>query len=195
MVSPTPSPAVEDTLTVGSVPLALPGTTVEVPVSVRDASGTLLGGDVGGGRSIQALAVVVQVSPPSAVTSVTFQKAGATAGSTPLFEQAVSVGDERGTILTFSESGAPLHFNIDAPAPGDLVGKFVVAIDPQFDQGIIDLELVESKTALGNQTGSLVQKPDERLTLNDGSIYVDSNALFFDGFESGNVSAWSRSVP
>ena len=44
LAAATPSMAVEDSLTVGSIPLAAPGDTVLVPIYVRDVSGTLLGG-------------------------------------------------------------------------------------------------------------------------------------------------------
>lgn len=196
MAAATPAMAVEDSLTVGSIPLAVPGDTVQVPIYVRDVSGTPLGGDAGAGRTIQDLSVVVQVLPPAAVISVTFQRAGVLASPTPVFAQLIDSGNEHGAIIAFSESGDPIVFTVDLSAPGDLVAQLAVEIAPGFDQGTISLELVEAKTALGNQTGSLVEQPaNGRLTLLDGSIYVDSSGIFVDGFESGDVLAWSASQP
>jgi hypothetical protein len=75
------------------------------------------------------------------------------------------------------------------------VAQLEVEIAPGFLQGTIMLALVAPKTALGNQSGTLAEKPVEgQLTLVDGSIYVDQ-ALFLDGFESGDTTAWSNTVP
>lgn len=190
-----PALAAKDSVTVGSIPLAAAGDTVQVPVFVRDVSGTLLGGDAGSGRTIQDLSVLVQVSPTMAVTSVSFLKAGVLVGPTPVFEQLLSPGSQRGAVIAFSESGDPISFTLDSPLPGDLVGHLEVEIAAGFTQGVIDLDLVPAKTALGNQSGSLVERSaDGRLNLVDGSITVDQG-IFADGFESGNTSAWSNTVP
>ena len=56
---------------------------VDVPVFIRDVSGTPLGMDQPPGSRIQSYSLKVNYSPASAVTSVTFTRAGITTSLTP----------------------------------------------------------------------------------------------------------------
>src|SRR5688572_435471 len=73
-----------DVVTVGTVTAT--GTTVDVPVYIRDLSGTSLGMDRPAGSKIQSFSIKVDYSPASAVQSVTFSRAGITANLTPTSE-------------------------------------------------------------------------------------------------------------
>src|SRR5881628_2188863 len=74
-----------DTVTVATV-LGPQFTTVDVPVFIRDASGTPLGLDQPPGSHIQAYAIKVNYSPASAVQSITFTRGGVTTSLTPASE-------------------------------------------------------------------------------------------------------------
>ena len=68
----------QDVVTVQTV--TADGPTVDVPVFIRDTSGTPLGVDKPAGSKIQSLSIKVAYSPAAAVSSVSFSRAGITAG-------------------------------------------------------------------------------------------------------------------
>src|SRR5436190_14805533 len=76
--------AAQDVITVGTVPAD--GPTVDVPVFIRDTAGTPLGVDRPAGSKIQSFSIKVVYAPAAAVSSVTFSRAGITAGLSPGFE-------------------------------------------------------------------------------------------------------------
>src|SRR6267378_2101859 len=76
--------AAQDVVTVGTVNAT--GTTVDVPVYIRDAGGTPLGMDQPAGSKIQSFSLKVSYSPAASVSSATFTRAGITAGLTPTSE-------------------------------------------------------------------------------------------------------------
>src|SRR5437899_12660882 len=88
-----------DTVTVGTVSLASAGSTVDVPVFIRDASGTPLGIDQPPGSRIQSYSLTVNYAPTSAVQSVTFTRAGITAPLTPAFESSPSAPGTSGAVM------------------------------------------------------------------------------------------------
>ena len=186
----------QDLLTVGSVALAEPGQALVIPVSLRDVSGTQLDVDAGSGRTIQSLALTIQISPPGSVANASIARAGIAAVPAPLFETQTGAGYQRTLVMTFDETGDPLTPILDAPSPGDLIAEISLQVDPGFDFDTIELELVRTATALGNQQGTAVETRDNgRLTLVDGSIRVDSSSIFVNGFESGDTTSWSSTVP
>ena len=73
--------AAQDSVTIQTVNAT--SNTVDVPVYIRDASGTPLGRDQPAGSKIQAFTIKVVYAPASAVQSVTFTRAGITAGLSP----------------------------------------------------------------------------------------------------------------
>src|ERR1700692_1560503 len=76
--------AAQDAVTVGTVTAS--GNTVDVPVYIRDKSATPLGRDQPAGSKIQSYTLTVDYAPAASVQSVTFTRAGITAGLTPSFE-------------------------------------------------------------------------------------------------------------
>src|SRR5437773_3147107 len=94
--------AAQDAVTI--LPVTASGDTVDVPVYVRDVSGTPLGVDQPAGSKIQAFSIGVSYSPASAVQSVTFTRAGITAGLSPAFETSPGSAGSISWIAQFSES-------------------------------------------------------------------------------------------
>ena len=72
--------AAQDAVTVQTVTAS--SNTVDVPVFIRDVSGTPLGRDQPAGSKIQGISIRVLYAPASAVQSVTFTRAGITANLT-----------------------------------------------------------------------------------------------------------------
>ena len=62
LAGPAPVPS-SDTVTVGTVSLASAGSTVDVPVYIRDVSGTPLGMDQPTGSKIQSFSIKVDYAP------------------------------------------------------------------------------------------------------------------------------------
>src|SRR5438067_207478 len=80
----------QDVVTVGTGS-APPGGVVDIPVFIRDISGTPLGIDQPAGSRIQSYSLKVNFSPPAdKIQSVTFSRAGITAPLTPVFEASPS---------------------------------------------------------------------------------------------------------
>src|SRR5438067_2412139 len=92
-----------DVLTVGTSSGA-PGSVVDVPVYIRDVSGTPLGLDQPPGSRIQAYSIKVNYSPAAAVQSISFTRAGITSSLTPLFESSPASAGSISLLDTFSET-------------------------------------------------------------------------------------------
>ena len=91
-----------DVITVGSV--STNAVVVDVPVSIRDVSGSPLGMDQPPGSRIQSYSIKVNYAPASAVQSVSFTRAGITAALTPTFESSPSSAGSISLLDTFQES-------------------------------------------------------------------------------------------
>lgn len=166
-----------DVVTVGTV--ATTGTNVTVPVSIRDVSATPLGVDQPAGSRIQAYSIKVDYTPASAIASVTFQRAGITAGLTPSFESSPSTPGSISLINTFAEGTDPIPFTLDAGAPGNQVGELLVTLNPGLPAGtLITLSLDATLTQLSNQGGTTSETTSlTTLSLVDGSITVDAASV------------------
>jgi hypothetical protein len=163
-----------DTVTVGTVSLASAGSTVDVPVSIRDASGTPLGIDQPSGSRIQSYSLTVNYAPTSAVQSVTFTRAGITAPLTPAFESSPSAPGTISLLDVFQESTNLIPFTSNAPLPGNQVGVLHVTIAPTATVGTtITLTLDPTLTQLANQAGTTSETvANNNLTLVNGAIVV-----------------------
>jgi hypothetical protein len=163
-----------DVITVGTVTAS--GTTVDVPVSIRDNAGTTLGVDQPAGSRIQSFSIKVSYAPASAISSVTFTRAGITAGLTPTSEFAPSSAGAISLLDTFKESTNPIPFTLNAGAPGDRVAHLVFTLAASATPGTqITLALDPSLTQLTDEGGNAATKEttaNGRLTLVDGSITV-----------------------
>jgi len=172
------APAIaQDAVTVGTVTAS--GSTVDVPVYIRDVAGTTLGRDQATGSRIQAYSIKVTYAPASAVQSVTFSRAGITASLSPGFESTPSTTGSISLLTSFQESTNLIPFTINAPAPGDQVAHLVFTLSPSAAPGSsISLSLDSSLTQLNNQGGDKSETTSNGgLTLTDGAINIPQLSL------------------
>src|SRR5437867_10397996 len=102
----------QDVVTVQTV--TADGPTVDVPVFIRDTSGTPLGVDKPAGSRIQSLSIKVTYAPAAAVSSVTFSRAGITANLSPAFESTPATSNSITLLVSFSETTSPIPFTSNA---------------------------------------------------------------------------------
>jgi RHS repeat-associated protein len=161
-----------DSVTVGTVTAT--GTTVDVPVYIRDISGTLLGRDQNAGAKIQSFSIKVAWSPASAVSSVSFTRAGITSALAPTAESRPSTSISRSLLATFPESASLIPFTSNGSEPGDLVAHLVVTLSGSAALGsAISLALDPSVTLLANYEGTLKETAAQRtLVLVNGAINI-----------------------
>lgn len=192
--------AAQDALVVAGKAYAQAGTTVALPIYVRDRAGTAL--DAGApGTTVQQLALSLTVEPAVALAGPpTFQRAGvaASVALTPVEHAVTGPGGERTWLLAFFENGGALPLSTATPAPGDRVGTLSLPLAPGLPEGTrLELVLDPQRSALGNAAGDLLERPleagDGDLVLIAGSVIV--GGLFLDSFESGDTSAWAAATP
>ncbi len=164
-----------DTVTVATVNGPL-GTIVDVPVSIRDASGTPLGLDQPPGSRIQSYSIKVNYAPASAVSSVTFSRAGITASLTPAFENSPASAGSISLLDTFAEATNLIPFTLDGALPGNQVAHLLVTLSPSAVAGTtITLTLDPVLTQLTDEAGNaatIERTTNARLTLISGAITV-----------------------
>jgi hypothetical protein len=163
-----------DTVTVATV-TGPQFTTVNVPVSIRDASGTPLGLDQPPGFHIQAYAIKVNYSPAAAVQSITFTRGGVTTSLTPASESSPSSAGSISLIDSFSEATNPIPLTLNGALPGNQVATLHVTLAASATPGtVITLTLDPSSlTQLSNDTGTVGEMVSNgALTLVNGSITV-----------------------
>jgi hypothetical protein len=173
-------PAVaQDVVTVGTV--AANSNTVDVPVYIRDVAGTSLGKDRPAGSKIQSISIRVMYAPAAAVQSVTFTRAGVTAGLTPVSEFSPSSTGAISLLTTFDENSNQIPFTLNAPSPGDQVAHVVFTLSPSAAPGSsIALTLDPSLTQLTDQAGTGATKESTgggNLTLVNGAINIPNLSL------------------
>ena len=176
--------AAQDAVTVQTVNAS--GNTVDVPVLIRDVSGTPLGRDQAAGSRIQAFTIAVNYAPAASVQSVTFARAGITAGLTPAFELSPASAGSISLIEQFDESSNLIPFNLNAPPPGDQVAHLVFTLSPSAAPGSSITLTLDSATVLSNQGGTTSETPPGSLTLVNGSINIPQLSL--------NILPGSRTV-
>ncbi len=171
MLPAAPAAAQQDTVTVGTV---TGGGVVDVPISIRDASGTPLGIDQPAGSRIQAYSLRVTYSPASAVQSISISRAGITAGLTPTFETKPACSGMIALLDTFSESTNLIPFTSNATLPGNQVANLHVTLNPAAAPGtVITLTLDPVLTQLTNEAGTTAESSGTAtLALVNGSITV-----------------------
>jgi len=172
------APAVaQDAVTVGTVTAS--GSTVDVPVYIRDVAGTTLGRDQAAGLRIQAFSIKVTYAPAAAVQSVTFTRAGITAGLTPASEFSPATTGSISLLDTFQESTNLIPFSLNAPPPGDQVAHLVFNLSSSAAPGSsISLTLDPSLTQLSNQGGDKNESTSNGgITLTNGAINIPQLSL------------------
>jgi len=168
-----------DAVTVGSA--SAEGPTIDVPVYIRDVSGSPLGMDQSPPARIQAFSIRVNYSPASAVSSVTFTRAGITSSLSPAFETSPSSSGSISLLASFQQSSNPIPFTLDASAPGNQVAHLVFNLSGSATPGTtITLTLDSSTTQLTDEGGSPATKETSgngQLSLVNGSISIPVPSL------------------
>jgi len=169
----------QDVVTVGTI--TANGNTVDVPVSIRDVAGTSLGMDRPAGSKIQSISMRVTYAPSAAVQSVTFTRAGITAGLTPISEFMPASSGAISLLMTFDEGTNPIPFTLNAPAPADQVAHLVFTLSSSAAPGSsISLTLDPALTQLTDQAGTGATKESSgggNLTLVNGAINIPNLTL------------------
>jgi len=172
-----------DVVTVGTNS-GIPGASVDIPVYIRDTSGTPLGLDQPAGSRIESYSIKVDYSPAADVQSVTFARAGITAPLTPAFESMPSAPGSISLIDSFSESTNLIPFTLNAALPGDQIGVLHFVLAAGAAPGTITLTLDSALTQLGDQTGTVHEAvASSNLTLTDGSITVNAAPVRLQSFD------------
>lgn len=171
--------AAADVVTVGTA--TSNGTTVDVPVYIRDVAGTSLGVDQPAGSKIQSFSIKVDYAPASSVSSVTFSRSGITGGLSPTSEFKPTSPGSASLLSTFQESTNPIPFTLNAAAPGNKVAHLVFTLSNSAAPGsTITLTLDSSLTQLTDEGGSASTKETVAkgsLSLVNGAIHVAPLAL------------------
>ena len=150
-------PTPQDVITVGSGS-GSPGTVVDIPVYIRDTSGTPLGIDQPAGMRIQSYSIKVDYSPTSPIQSITFTRAGITQPLTPTFESSPAVPGSITLIDTFAENTNLIPFTSNAALPGNQVAHLLITISGSATPGQnITLNLDPILTQLSNQAGTTTE--------------------------------------
>lgn len=173
--APAAAQAISDVVTVGTAS-GTPGSVVDVPVYIRDVSGTPLGIDQPFGSRIQSFSLKVDYSPTAPVTSVTFTRAGITAPLTPAFESNPTVVGSTSLLDNFNETTNLVPFVSNAAAPGNLVGHLLVTLSASATPGTtitLNLDpLLTQLTDAGGNAGTAETVANSRLTLVNGSLAI-----------------------
>jgi len=181
-LSSRPASAQQDVITVATVSGS---GTVDVPIYIRDVSGTPLGVDQPPGSKIQSYSIKVDYTPTT--PTATISRAGITASLSPSFESAPSSAGSASLLDTFQESTNPIPFTLNAPAPGNQVAHMLVTIPGSIMPGtVIPLTLDPALTQLTDESGSAATKEtmaNGRLTLVNGSITVTAAPVELQRFE------------
>jgi uncharacterized protein YjdB len=166
--------AAQDVITIGTVTAS--GSTADVPISIRDVSGTPLGMDRPAGSRIQAFSIKVLYSPASAVQSVSFSRAGITKNLSPVFETSPSSSGATSLLVSFDESTNLVPFTLNGSAPGNVVAHLVFTLAPgAATASSISLTLDSSLTQLTDSGGNSATKETSAnggLTLVNGQINI-----------------------
>jgi hypothetical protein len=168
-----------DVVTVATVTAG--GPVIDVPVYIRDTSGTPLGVDQPAGSRIQSYSIKVNYAPASAVQSITFTRAGITAPLTPTFEVSPSSAGSISLLDTFPEATQMIPFTSNAAAPGNQIGHLTVTLAPSAIPGtVITLTVDPTLTQLTDEGGNGATKESTlngNLLLVNGQITVAALAI------------------
>jgi len=151
--------------------------TVDVPVYIRDLSGTPLGLDQPSGSRIQSYSIKVNYAPASAVQSITFTRAGITSSLTPTFENSPASAGSIALLDTFNEATDLIPFTLNGAAPGNQVAHLLVTLTPGTAAGTVitltvDPSTLTQLTDQAGTPGTVENVGNGRLSVVNGSITV-----------------------
>jgi hypothetical protein len=162
----------QDVITIGTGVTS--ANTVDVPVYIRDTSGTPLGLDQPPGSRIQSYSIKVNYAPASAIQSVTFTRAGITQSLTPTFESSPASAGSISLLDTFHEATNLIPFTLNGALPGDKVAHLVFTFAPATLQGtVVTLTLDPTLTQLTDEGGS----PGTKETVSGGTLLLVNGSI------------------
>lgn len=158
--------AAQDVLSIGTVS-GTPGSTVTVPVYLRDVTGTALGDGSGAGNRIQGIMLQVAATPAVVGLTITFDRTGSAIPGTALYERS----GNGGWLASFSESAQPLPLRAGVT---ERIGTLRVTLPSALTgTGFIALTLQPSTTMLSNQAGTVTESQANRhLQLISGAVIL-----------------------
>lgn len=177
-----PAAMAQDFLQVGNTTCTTgtAGSTVTIPVFIRDIAGTPLGVDRTTANRISGISFNVTPTNPSAIAvdgtgklQVTVAAAGVTTGITPTFSNVPRTGTTFGYIVTY-DVATPIPFTSNAASPGDLVANVTITLAATAAPGTrIDLVVNPSNavTSLVNADSSISE------TTTNGGLSVVSGCI------------------
>src|SRR5260221_628354 len=167
-----------DVVTVGNVTAT--SAIVDVPVYIRDTSGTPLGVDQPAGSKLQSYSIKVNYAPAPSIFTAGMARAGITASLTPLSEFAPVAPGSASLVDDFYEPTNPIPFNSNAALPGDQVAHISVQLSPSVVPGsVITLTLDPILTTVSNDGGTTTESvANGNLTLVSGSIIIPPSFVF-----------------
>lgn len=182
----------QDSLTVGTGS-ARSGSTASVPIYLRDVGGTPLGGDRGGGSGIHGIAFRIIYDASSAVTAISFVRAGVLASVSPYYERVLPSAGSLAYVAWFSD---PIPLTLDAPAPGNQIGTLSVTFSNSAAAGTsVALTIDSATTTLGNRAGLVGEKVSGgTLSIAAGSAVVTTTITAPSGLLATATSASQVSV-
>lgn len=179
----------QDSLQIGNTVCTsvAPGSTVTVPVYVRDTAGTPLGVDQGVANRIQSIAFQIFPTNASAIAldaagrlQVSIAPAGVTAAlGTPTFVNIPRNDSSFAYIVSYDAGSQPIPFTLNATPPGDLVANINVTLAPRTAPGTtiqLMLNRSETVTSLSNSGGSVTESAGRFLELVSGCVSVPAAA-------------------
>jgi hypothetical protein len=164
----------QDVVTVGSGS-GFGGQIIDVPVSIRDTSGTPLGIDQPPGSRIQSWSIKVNYAPATSVQSITFTRSGISQSLTPLFESSPAAPGSISLLDTFQEATNLVPFTSNAALPGNKVAHLLIQLAPNAPAGALTLTLDPALTQLTDENGNAATKEtvaNARLLLVSGAVTV-----------------------
>jgi hypothetical protein len=187
----------QDLLSVGTRTASVGPTSVTVPVTILDTSGTPLGVDRPAGARIQGISFQIVWTNPAVVASVSIARAGILAPLTPQFEAAPQSGNAISYVASFNETTDPIPF---VSGSASLVANLTVNLNSTAAPGtVVDLLVTRSETVtvLSNDAGTSTETFENGgLAVGDGQITIPASTLtltpgsqsFFVG-KSGTITA------
>ncbi len=175
-----------DVVTVGNVTAT--SAIVDVPVYIRDTSGTPVGIDQPPGSRLQSYSIRINYAPTPAVSVAGMARAGITASLTPLSEFAPVSPGSASLIDDFYETTNLIPFSSNAALPGDQVAVLHVQLSPAVVPGsTITLTLDPVLTTVANDGGTTTESvASGNLTLVNGSIIIPPTFVY----EIPTLSHW-----
>lgn len=170
-LAPVSAFAASDVISVGTVNAT--GSTVTVPVYIRDVAGTPLGMDQPSNSRIQGISFRISFSPSSAVQSISIAEAGITSGLNHSFFNPVTTSSSIALVASYTD---PIPFTLGAPAPGNQIAKLTVTLAAGVAPGTsiaLTVDTSSSVTLLSDSGGSAATKE----TVANGNLAVSNGAI------------------